>query len=393
MVHGGIGMKAGLEVHGRRALAGLLLFCAAPLAAGEILLFDDFDGPTLETSVWGLADWNIGDRTQFGNQPVFASEVADGGEQVSYVSLPLDTYNPQLPGQRVLGTEIYSLQNFSVGGGVEYVARARLATDFPGLVAAFFTYNQKRQKGRWISDEIDFEVLSKQDKNGLLVSSWNDWGAPGSDYEDGTHHLGAFLYLDDYDWREWNTYAMRWYPDRVEWYVNGAHVRTHSSPVPDQDQPVRASLWAGGTTWPDAYDALLAPVGSPELSDRFTWDVDFILVSRLGDDQPGGEQAPAAPSGLAASVSGSEVRLTWSDNADDETAYTVYRAWKPKGKAAPDFSEIAGLAANATEYTDTVQDGEHLYRVTAANAAGESPPSNTVGVTVGAGGKGGGKPR
>ena len=371
----------------------VLSLAAGPsrLAAEEIPLFDDFDGPALDTSTWGLADWTIGDRTQFGNQPEFAVERVDPQNPVTFIRLPLDSYSPVQPGQRLYGTEIYSLQNFDNAGGVEYLARARLATNFPGLVAAFFTYNQRRQQGRWISDEIDFEVLSKQPTDSVLVTSWNDWGAAGSDYEDGVHHLGALLPLPAYDWRQWNTYAMRWYPDRVEWYVNEQLVRTHTAPVPDQQQPVRASLWAAGSTWPDAFDAALAPVGSAAQNTRLTWDIDYIMVTRLGGDG-GGADVPSAPSGLSASVTGSQVQLGWTDNADDETGFTVYRAWKPKGKAAPDFTAIAQAAGDATSWTDTAPAGEHLYRVSAANAAGESPPSNTVGVQVGDGGPGG-KPK
>jgi hypothetical protein len=361
---------------------------APRLAAEEILLVDHFDGPALNTSIWGLADWTIGDRTQFGNQPEFAAEGPDPLNLTTFIRLPLDTYSPVQPGQRLYGTEIYSLQNFTNTGGVEYLARARLATDFPGLVAAFFTYNQRRQKGRWLADEIDFEVLSKQATDNVLVTSWDDWGAAGSAYEDGVHHLGALLAVPGFDWRQWNRYAMRWYPDRIEWYVNEQLVRMHTAPVPDQEQPARASLWAAGTTWPDAYSNLLAPVASGAENERFTWDIDYIMVTRLtGDGGGGGAEIPAAPSGLKASANGSEVRLSWTDNAGDETGFTVYRAWKPKGKAAPDFSAIAQAGANVTDWTDTAPNGEHLYRVTAANAAGESPPSNTVGVQVGAGTK------
>jgi hypothetical protein len=173
------------------------LVCTAALMSSvnlqaEVLLLDDFSGPALDTTTWGLANWTIGDRTQFGNTPVFSSEPGLDGT-TDYISLPLDTFNPNYPGQRVLGTEIYSLTNFDNAGGIEYLARARLNTGQPGLVAAFFTYNQKRQKGRWLSDEIDFEVLSKQATNQVLLTSWNDWGAPGSDYEDGIHHLGGYV--------------------------------------------------------------------------------------------------------------------------------------------------------------------------------------------------------
>jgi len=358
------------------ALAGL---CNVTAQAEEILLWDDFSGPVLNTATWGLANWTIGDRTQFGNTPEFS--VASG---VGYVSLPLDTYNPNFPGQRVLGTEIYSLQNFDNTGGIEYLARARLSTGQPGLVAAFFTYNQTRQKRTWISDEIDFEILSNQSTGEVLVTSWNDWGAPNSGYEDGIHHLGGYVFPGGYNWQDWNTYAMRWYPDRVEWYVNDALVETHTSPVPNLAQPARASLWAGGTTWPDAFSASLQPVPNPANNQRYRWDIDYIMVTRLS----GGSSLPAAPTGLSATLEGSNVHLTWADTANNETSYFVYRAWKPKGKASPDFSAVASLGANAISYTDSnVPNGQYLYKVAAANASGESAPSNTITVTVGTGGK------
>jgi hypothetical protein len=110
------------------------------------------------------------------------------------------------------------------------------------------------------------------------------------------------------------------------------------------------------------------------------------MVTRLGGGDPGGNSPPAAPTALSASVTGNTVQLTWVDAANNETSYFVYRAWKPKGKANPDFNAVATLGANATSYTDSsVPNGQHLYKVTAANANGESAPSNTVTVTVGTG--------
>jgi beta-glucanase (GH16 family) len=117
---------------------------------------------------------------------------------------------------------------------------------------------------------------------------------------------------------------MRWYPDRVEWYVNGFLVKTHTSPVPDQLQPARASLWAGGTTWGDAFDASLAPVSNPAVSRRFTWDVDYIMVTRLSGGDPGGSNPPAAPTNLSASVNGGSVNLAGPrSNGEAATGFTV----------------------------------------------------------------------
>jgi len=118
--------------------------------------------------------------------------------------------------------------------------------------------------------------------------------------------------------------------------------------------------------------------------------VDYIRVTRLGSGGGTGGSAPASPSELSASAGGNDVELAWRDNSGNETGFTVYRAWKPKGNAAPDFQVVATLSADVTTHADpAVTDGEHLYRVTAFNDQGESAPSATVSVTVGSGGKGG----
>ena len=365
-----------------KILAGLPLCVVLSNAqADETLLFDDFDGSALDTSVWGLANWTIGDRTQFGNSPQFFAG------NPSYVALPLDTFNPGSPGALVLGTEIYSLENFERGEGVEYTARARLASETPGLVAAFFTYNQQRKRGKWISDEIDFEVLSKQDLDRVLVTSWDDWGSPGSDYEDGEHHLGAYLDLSGFDWRDWNTYAMRWFPDRVEWWINEVLVHVQTAPVPNLAQPVRASLWAGGTTWPDAFDPAISPVLTAQQNTRHEWHVDWIMVTRLGDEGGGnGGQGPAAPSGLSATVNGNQVQLNWSDQSNNEDGFRVFRADKPKGNVQANFNLVGVAGPNTGQYSESATDGRYLYFVTAYNAQAESSPSNSINVRVGSGG-------
>jgi hypothetical protein len=369
MVHRGIEalslLKTSSKCRYSSPIVVFWLMAIVPVAAmGEELLLDDFSGPGLDSSIWGVADWTIGDRTQFGNQPQFGSDGVD-----DWIELPLDTYNPAAPGQRVLGTEIYSLRNFQgSSAGIEYLARARLSTSQPGLVAAFFTYNQYTD---------------------VLVTSWNDWGTAGSDYYDGIYHDGEYLDLtaQSYDWNDWNDYAMRWYPDRVEWYVNGILVHQQSSPVPDQDQPVRASLWAGGSTWPEAYSADLVIAASPAENQRFTWQIDYIMVTALGGGGAG--QLPSAPAGLTATVAGDQVQLQWQDTSGNETGFQLYRAWKPKGRALPDFQMVAAIGANSTSHADAAPSGQHLYRLTAINAAGESAASNTIEVTVGSGTKGG----
>ena len=92
-----------------------------------------------------------------------------------------------------------------------------------------------------------------------------------------------------------------------------------------------------------------------------------------------GGQAPATPSGLVASVNPSNpvssVLLSWSDNANNETGYSVERS--SDGRT---FTQIAQAGANAGSWTDTGLSGGALYyyRVRAFNSYGNSAYSNTA---------------
>jgi hypothetical protein len=74
--------------------------------------------------------------------------------------------------------------------------------------------------------------------------------------------------------------------------------------------------------------------------------------------------APVAPTALGAvSISASQIDLSWTDNATDETGYRVERS--PDGGAT--WTEIASLGASVTDYSDTglICDSPYHYRVRA----------------------------
>ena len=94
---------------------------------------------------------------------------------------------------------------------------------------------------------------------------------------------------------------------------------------------------------------------------------------------------PAAPSGLAATVSRTAagpdtVTLNWVDNASNETGFTIQRATN----AAFTANLITySVAANVTTYSNAVAHGQtYYYRVRAANVLGASGWSNTATVTT-----------
>lgn len=92
--------------------------------------------------------------------------------------------------------------------------------------------------------------------------------------------------------------------------------------------------------------------------------------------------APAAPSGLTATASGSTaINIAWTDNSTDETGFKVERKTGSTGT----WGEIASaVAANTTSYSSTGLSAgtTYYYRVRAYNAAGTSSYSNEASATT-----------
>jgi predicted phage tail protein len=92
---------------------------------------------------------------------------------------------------------------------------------------------------------------------------------------------------------------------------------------------------------------------------------------------------PAAPSGLSLLLqNGPQVRLTWTDNANNETGFVVERC---TGSGCTSFVALpATLGANTVSYTDTTVIGgnTYVYRVKATNSGGSSAYSNTASITI-----------
>jgi hypothetical protein len=85
---------------------------------------------------------------------------------------------------------------------------------------------------------------------------------------------------------------------------------------------------------------------------------------------------PAAPTALgAAALSSSQINLSWTDNATDETGFRIERSADGVG-----FSEIATVGANVTSYSSAGLNAGtwYWYRVRAYNGAGNSAYTNTA---------------
>ncbi len=88
--------------------------------------------------------------------------------------------------------------------------------------------------------------------------------------------------------------------------------------------------------------------------------------------------APAAPSNLSASLSGTAVQLRWKDNASNELGQSIYYAVGNGSFAKVGDVGAGDESANLTGFND----GTWRFYVTAFNSAGESSASNTATLTI-----------
>jgi hypothetical protein len=90
---------------------------------------------------------------------------------------------------------------------------------------------------------------------------------------------------------------------------------------------------------------------------------------------------PAAPTNLnAAAVSSSQINLTWTDNASNETNFYIERATT----SPTTYVQIATVGANVTSYSNTngAPNTKYYYRVRAHNSGGNSAYSNVANATT-----------
>lgn len=150
------------------------------------------------------------------------------------------------------GAEIYSSDSTKYG---RYVMRMRMA-EGSGVLSTFFTYKNGSEVAGAVWEEIDIEVLGKNDayqmQSNIIV------GSPRQTTE-GLHTAGQSL-ADDY-----HTYVLEWTPDYVAWFIDGQQVRriNGSNFVSGlvNPQSMRFNIWASTTeSWVGAFNPSILPV-------------------------------------------------------------------------------------------------------------------------------------
>jgi len=141
-----------------------------------------------------------------------------------------------------------------------------------------------------------------------------------------------------------------------------------------------SSLWQTSTSYTDTG---LTP------STQYTYTV--TMRDSLGNTGTASEGAsattdpapalPAAPSSLSATaIAKTQIDLSWTDNATDETGFKIERS----KRVNTSFAQIATVGSDVTSYSDTtVSKGTtYFYRVRATNADGDSAYSNEDSATT-----------
>jgi len=125
-------------------------------------------------------------------------------------------------------------------------------------------------------------------------------------------------------------------------------------------EDVRARILNGVDVLPLLTESVL-------MAGRINANASMNPAPTVPDSSPGDFHAKA--------LSNSQIDLTWTDNASNETGFKIERGPSPQGP----FVHVATVSADVESYSDRrFQDGmEHTYRVRAFNSAGDTAPSNS----------------
>ncbi|MBT8133746.1 MAG: family 16 glycosylhydrolase, partial [Gammaproteobacteria bacterium] len=89
---------------------------------------------------------------------------------------------------------------------------------------------------------------------------------------------GGFVNQAGFDITNWNTYAIRWLPDRVQWLINGTQVREELQTVDGHPSEVRLNIWAPDPGFNSAYNASLQPTDATG-NMEYELEIDYVKVS------------------------------------------------------------------------------------------------------------------
>jgi endo-1,3-1,4-beta-glycanase ExoK len=133
---------------------------------------------------------------------------------------------------------IYTKKRFSYGS---YSARIKVS-NIPGAVASFFICTEiSKIFSDGTHDEIDFEFITAR-PHSVLMTTW--YLATGMEGGEQTPTHNSFLWEDSsFNIREWHVYRFDWFPEKVDFYIDGIKRWTSKSAVPKRDMKVALHIY------------------------------------------------------------------------------------------------------------------------------------------------------
>lgn len=133
---------------------------------------------------------------------------------------------------------IYAKERFSYGS---YSARMKVSGG-PGAVASFFACTEiAKIFSDGTHDEIDFEFITAKPHSVLLTTWFLATGMEGGQ-QTPTHN--SFLYENpDFEIRQWHIYRYDWYPDKVEFYIDGEKIWTSTKAIPGREMQMALHIY------------------------------------------------------------------------------------------------------------------------------------------------------
>jgi len=157
-----------------------------------------------------------------------------------------------------------------------------------------------------------------------------------------------------------------------DWTQNASWVQvgTSQSITGGVDTEMKRSITTNITTYIDGSGIIVW--GVYETTSAQIMHVNYVEMAVTAS---GVGTAPSAPTSLSATtVSNSQINLSWTDNANNETGFKIER----KTGSGGTYAQIATVGANVTTYNNTglTSSTTYYYRVCSTNASGDSGFSN-----------------
>ena len=205
---------------------------------------DEFE--FLDTDLWALADWLLGD-TQFAADQV----VADGILTLTHEDDGGDGWK---------GGEAYSHATF---GHARWSARVAAPAE-TGTVCAFFLYSDVLNGDSAIVNEIDVELLA----GAVWFSVYSQWRPEDEYTQSATHRSVVWSAPDTFSVSDWHDYTIQYTADGVRFLVDDELATEITEVVPLGEMRVRFNHWTS-STWTD--------VGTPPAHQPLTCRVDRVV--------------------------------------------------------------------------------------------------------------------